>query len=181
MVLLVYLADLLVLMFGQDLGADGLAYEGYPEVLRHFHMREQTWRRSSSILAAPGRKPRSYSVLWGMLMAYNVLIVDDSATMRALVRKVLKISGLDLGECFEGANGRGSLGNFKKNWVDLVLSDLHMPEMDGAALVKALRQNNLWQTIPVVLITTEGRQESWRPFSKTASRATSETLHRRCT
>ena len=97
-------------------------------------------------------------------MAYNVLIVDDSATMRALVRQVLKISGLDLGECFKGANGLEALEILKENWIDLVLSDLHMPEMDGAALVKALRQNNLWQTIPVFLITTEGRQEVLAPF-----------------
>lgn len=41
LILLVYLADLLVLMFGQDLGSDGLAYTGYPEVLRHFHLRER--------------------------------------------------------------------------------------------------------------------------------------------
>jgi two-component system, chemotaxis family, chemotaxis protein CheY len=94
-----------------------------------------------------------------MMMAYNVLIVDDSATMRALVRKVLKITGLDLGECFEGANGREALQILEKNWIDLILSDLHMPEMDGAALVKTLRQNSLWQSIPFVLITTEGRQE----------------------
>ncbi len=97
-------------------------------------------------------------------MAYNVLIVDDSATMRALVRKVLTISGLELGICFEGANGREALEILKQNWVDLVLSDLHMPEMDGAALVKALRQNQLWQSIPVVLITTEGRREVLEVF-----------------
>lgn len=97
-------------------------------------------------------------------MAYNVLIVDDSATMRTLVRKVLNISGLELGECFEGANGREALEILEQNWVDLVLSDLHMPEMDGKAFVKALRQNHMWQTIPVVLITTEGRQEVLAPF-----------------
>lgn len=45
MVLLIYLADLLVLMFGQDLGSDGLAYEGYPEVLRHFSLRERDLER----------------------------------------------------------------------------------------------------------------------------------------
>ncbi len=97
-------------------------------------------------------------------MAYNVLIVDDSATMRALLRKVLNISGLELGTCFEGANGREALEILEQNWVDLVLSDLHMPEMDGAALVKALRQNDVWQSIPVVLITTEGRQEILEQF-----------------
>lgn len=98
------------------------------------------------------------------MMAYNVLIVDDSATMRALVRKVLNISGLELGECLEGANGREALEILEQNWIDLVLVDLHMPVMDGAALVKALRQKPLWQTIPVVLITTEGRQEVLAPF-----------------
>ena len=41
LILLVYLADILVMMFGQDLGSDGLAYTGYPEVLRHFHLREK--------------------------------------------------------------------------------------------------------------------------------------------
>jgi len=97
-------------------------------------------------------------------MAYNVLIVDDSATMRALLRKVLNISGLEIGTCFEGANGREALEILEQNWVDLVLSDLHMPEMDGAALVKALRQNQLWQSIPVVLITTEGRREVLEVF-----------------
>ena len=45
LVLLVYLADLLVLMFGQDMGADGLAYQGHPEVLRHFHLRERDLQR----------------------------------------------------------------------------------------------------------------------------------------
>jgi two-component system chemotaxis response regulator CheY len=100
------------------------------------------------------------------MMAYNVLIVDDSATMRALLRKVLNISGLELGNCFEGANGREALEILEQNWVDLVLSDLHMPEMDGAALVKALRQNQLWRSIPVVLITTEGRQEVLEVFFK---------------
>lgn len=43
--LLVYLADILVMMFGQDLGMDGLAYTGYPEVLRHFHLREKNLQR----------------------------------------------------------------------------------------------------------------------------------------
>jgi two-component system chemotaxis response regulator CheY len=97
-------------------------------------------------------------------MAYNVLIADDSATMRALMRKVLNISGLEWGECFEVANGREALEILEQNWIDLVLLEMYMPEMDGAALVKALRQNQLWETIPVVLITSEGRQEVLAPF-----------------
>ena len=97
-------------------------------------------------------------------MAYNVLIVDDSATMRALIRKILKMSGFDVGEYFEGANGHEALEVLEKNWVDLILSDIHMPVMDGAALVQAVRSHQLWRSIPVVMITTEGRQEVMKSF-----------------
>ncbi|MBW1991614.1 MAG: response regulator [Deltaproteobacteria bacterium] len=97
-------------------------------------------------------------------MAYNVLIVDDSATMRALVRKILAMSGFDLGGCFESANGREALKILEKHWIDLILSDVHMPEMDGAAFLQALRAHKLWRTIPVVLITTESRQEVLTPI-----------------
>lgn len=97
-------------------------------------------------------------------MAYNVLIVDDSATMRALIRKVLVISGFDIGEYFEGANGREALGILEQNWVDIILSDVHMPEMDGAALVRNLKEHEMWRHIPVVLITTESRPEVINPF-----------------
>ncbi len=96
-------------------------------------------------------------------MAYNVLIVDDSSTMRALVRKILNISGLEVGECFEGANGQEALEILQHHWIDLILADLHMPIMDGFMLIKTLRQNQMWKTIPVVLITTEGRQELLAP------------------
>ena len=97
-------------------------------------------------------------------MAYNVLIVDDSATMRALIRKVLVISGFDIGEYYEGANGQEALGVLEHNWVDIILSDIHMPGMDGAALVEALKDHKLWRNIPVVLITTESRPEVINPF-----------------
>ena len=99
-------------------------------------------------------------------MAYNVLIVDDSATMRALIRKILTISGFDIGGYFDGANGREALKVLEKNWVDIILSDLHMPEMDGVAFLKVLRANNLWRSIPVVLITTESRQDVLNPILK---------------
>jgi two-component system chemotaxis response regulator CheY len=97
-------------------------------------------------------------------MAYNVLIVDDSATMRALIRKVLVISGFDVGEYFEVGNGLEALEVLEHNWVDIILSDLHMPEMDGAGLVQELKKHEMWRHIPVVLITTEARPEVINPF-----------------
>ena len=64
LVLLVYLADLLTLMFGQDLGADGLAYEGFPEVLRHFHLRE---RDLDKLLLQFGNQWQEAQVFFGLL------------------------------------------------------------------------------------------------------------------
>jgi len=99
-------------------------------------------------------------------MPYNVLIVDDSATMRALIRKILAISGFNLGQCFEGANGREGLAILEQHWVDLVLSDIHMPEMDGSAFITALKGHPLWKTIPVVVVSTESREEVLAPFRR---------------
>lgn len=64
MVLLVYLADLLALMFGQDIGADGLAYQGYPEVLQHFRLRERDLER---ILLQFGSAWEEAQVFFGLM------------------------------------------------------------------------------------------------------------------
>lgn len=92
-------------------------------------------------------------------MAYNVLIVDDSATMRALIRKILIMSGFPVGQYYEGANGREALGVLDREWVDVILTDLNMPEMDGKAFLENIRQHEEWKDLPVVLITTEARPE----------------------
>lgn len=97
-------------------------------------------------------------------MAYNVLIVDDSATMRMLIRKVLTISGFAIHSFFEGSNGRDALNILEANRADVILCDLYMPEMDGAAFLQTLRTHKLWRTIPVVLITSESRQEVVGPL-----------------
>ena len=99
-------------------------------------------------------------------MAFNVLIVDDSSTMRALIRKVLGISGFPVGQYFEGANGREALEILAREWVDVILTDLNMPEMDGKAFLKNLRRQEEWTDLPVVLVTTEGRPEIISQYSK---------------
>ncbi len=95
----------------------------------------------------------------GLPMAFNILIVDDSATMRSLIRKVLTIAGFPVGQFFEGANGLDALDILAREWVDIILTDINMPEMDGLELLQKLRQDETWKEIPIVLITTEGRQE----------------------
>lgn len=92
-------------------------------------------------------------------MPYNVLIVDDSKSMRQVIRKILNVSGFKVGECLEAGNGQEALNILESNWVDMILSDIHMPVMDGFGLLKALRQNEEWNDTPVVLITTESNEE----------------------
>ena len=88
----------------------------------------------------------------------NILIVDDSSTMRKIISRSLKQAGLPVDEVYEacdGIEGLSVIGSGKK--IDLILSDINMPNMDGLEFIKALRANG--SAIPVVMITTEGGEE----------------------
>jgi two-component system chemotaxis response regulator CheY len=91
-------------------------------------------------------------------MSFNVLIVDDSATTRGIVKKVLQLSELPLGTVQEAGNGLQALEVLRRDWVDLVLADLNMPEMGGAALIEAMAQDPLLAAVPVVVVSSEGNQ-----------------------
>ncbi len=95
-------------------------------------------------------------------MSYNVLIVDDSQTMRKVILKSLTLSGFDLGDCIEAGNGEEALIVLDSHWVDLILTDLNMPVMNGWELVHHLKDNPAYAAIPVVLITTEGSETRLR-------------------
>lgn len=92
-------------------------------------------------------------------MAYNILLVDDSMSMRAIVKKVITMSGFDIGEIAEAGNGVEALARLEDFWADLVISDIHMPEMDGVELLKKLKSDPMTESLPVVMITTESRDE----------------------
>jgi two-component system, chemotaxis family, chemotaxis protein CheY len=97
-----------------------------------------------------------------LTMAYSVLIVDDSPVMRKYIRRVIALSGLDLGECFDAGNGIEALDVLRQSWVDIVLTDINMPEMNGEQLMEKISVDPLFASIPVVVISTdrsEGRME----------------------
>ncbi|NTU47505.1 MAG: response regulator [Syntrophobacteraceae bacterium] len=95
-------------------------------------------------------------------MSYNILIVDDSRSMRRVIRKVLDLSGFQIGECLEAGNGQEALDVLENHWIDLVLSDIHMPVMDGLGFIRAVRSSNSWTDLPVVFITTESNEDRLR-------------------
>ena len=92
-------------------------------------------------------------------MAYNVLIVDDSAAMRSFVRRVLDLSGLAVGQCIEAGDGREALDLLRREWVDVVLTDINMPTMDGEQFVRVLEADDELRSIPVLVVSTD-RTES---------------------
>ena len=92
-------------------------------------------------------------------MAYRVLIVDDSPAMRAFIRRVILISGFDCEQCLEAANGEEALGVLDREWVDLVLTDINMPTMDGEEFVRRLEQDERLCAVPVLVISTDSTQK----------------------
>ncbi len=93
------------------------------------------------------------------LMAYNILVVDDSLPMRGVIKKIVKASGFNVGQLFEAGNGREALDVLNDQWIDLVLTDYNMPDMDGLALLEAMGIDETLSSVPVVMITTEGSQQ----------------------
>jgi len=89
-------------------------------------------------------------------MDANVLVVDDSAAIRKILQRVLRQTGMSIGEIYEAGDGQEALESLKTKSVSLVLSDINMPKMDGLQLLAALKNSTEWRAIPVVMITTEG-------------------------
>jgi two-component system chemotaxis response regulator CheY len=111
----------------------------------------------------------------GISMPKKVLVVDDSASMRQLVSYTIKTAGH---EVVVAENGKEALGKLDTEKVDMIITDLNMPEMDGIELIKNLRCRQEYKFAPIIMLTTqsqetkkqEGRQagaSGWivKPFS----------------
>ncbi|MGA2589750.1 MAG: response regulator [Bryobacteraceae bacterium] len=92
-------------------------------------------------------------------MALNILIVDDSTAIRKILIRVLRQTGLAICEVFEARDGLEALEVVKNHTLNLVLSDINMPNMDGLSLLAELKASEVWRNLPVVMITTEGSEE----------------------
>ena len=103
-------------------------------------------------------------------MAYRVLIVDDSPAMRTLVRRVMEVSGFDLASCLEASNGLQALEVLQSEWVDAILSDINMPEMDGEELLRRLEADEALRQIPVIIISTDGTPARTESMLKSGSK-----------
>lgn len=92
----------------------------------------------------------------------SVLIVDDSSVMRKIVERALRQAGLDLTRVMEAGSGREGLEALEREKVDLIVSDINMPGMDGLEFLRQLQSRALAPGTPVVMITTESGEDHVR-------------------
>jgi two-component system chemotaxis response regulator CheY len=88
-------------------------------------------------------------------MAFTVLIVDDSPAMRSFVKRVLEMSGFDMSTCHEADNGKEALELLNNEWVDIVLTDINMPVMNGQEFVQNMAASDALRSIPIIVVSTD--------------------------
>lgn len=92
-------------------------------------------------------------------MSKNVLIVDDSATMRQMVRRTMVLACLDIDEVYEAANGIEGLAALAEHEIAVILLDINMPTMNGMQLLARMKSHPELKSIPIVIASTEGSEQ----------------------
>jgi two-component system chemotaxis response regulator CheY len=89
-------------------------------------------------------------------MAKTILVVDDSASLRQVVSIALKGGGYDV---IEACDGKDALSKLTGQKIHLIISDVNMPNMDGIAFVKAVKQLPTYKFTPIIMLTTESQED----------------------
>lgn len=87
-------------------------------------------------------------------MGKKILIVDDSESIREVVSFTLENAGH---EVLKGVDGQDALKFLNGDKLDLIITDLHMPNMDGIEFIKNVRSNEVYQFVPILFLTTESQ------------------------
>ena len=103
-------------------------------------------------------------------MAINILIVDDSAVMRAMILKTMRMTDLPLGETYQAANGQEGLDVLNQHWIDLVIADINMPVMNGEEMIDRMQENPDTKEIPIIVVSTEGSKTRIERFEHKGAR-----------
>ncbi|OGV83445.1 MAG: hypothetical protein A3K19_09885 [Lentisphaerae bacterium RIFOXYB12_FULL_65_16] len=91
-------------------------------------------------------------------MARRFLFVDDSATVRAFLKRLVRIAGYTEEKIVEAENGADAIKRLKEQSFDLVVTDLHMPVMTGIQLVKIMGVSPELRRIPVIVLSSDGSE-----------------------
>jgi len=101
-------------------------------------------------------------------MSKNILIVDDSSSMRQVVKMTLKQAGY---EVIEACDGKDALTKLSGQRIHLVISDVNMPNMDGITFVREIKKNAAYRFVPVIMLTTEGSDEKKKAGQEAGAKA----------
>lgn len=93
-------------------------------------------------------------------MAKTLMIIDDSATMRKIIMRTVRMSGLEFDKIEEAGNGAEALEKLGAEPLDIVLCDINMPEMNGTEFVRKARQMASCNATKIVMVSTESAQET---------------------
>jgi len=88
----------------------------------------------------------------------KIMIVDDSATSRMIIKRCFQMAGYQDSTFIEAEDGLKALSNLNRNAVDLVVTDLNMPKMDGATFIKKLRLIDKTKQLPVLIVSSMGNE-----------------------
>jgi len=92
----------------------------------------------------------------------SALIVDNSSVMRKIIERALRQAGLATANVFEAATGIEALDVLRRSRVDLILSDINMPHMDGLEFLRQMRAQGIAPGVPVVIIANESSEDQVR-------------------
>lgn len=104
-------------------------------------------------------------------MGYRILIVDDSATVRAMIKRAIGAAGIPADTILEASDGRAGLDVLSRERVDLVLADLNMPVMTGTEMIERMMADPALKTIPVVVVSADPNRETAEALRNAGVRA----------
>jgi two-component system chemotaxis response regulator CheY len=104
-------------------------------------------------------------------MSYRILVCDDSSIVRAMVKKAIAMSGLDVAEFHEASNGAEALALLGRAPVDVVFADLNMPTMTGLELVERMHGDPALAAVPVVIVSSERNEAKIEALRAAGARA----------
>lgn len=88
----------------------------------------------------------------------SILIVDDCRAVRSVIERILGISGFEMEACFFASDGEDALSVLERHRVDLVISDVNMPRLDGEGLLRRMSEDPGLSQIPVVIVSSDATQ-----------------------
>jgi two-component system, chemotaxis family, chemotaxis protein CheY len=91
-------------------------------------------------------------------MAFRVLVVDDSPAMRSVIRRVIQLSGFDVEEFLDASDGGQALCLLRREAIDVILTDINMPNVTGEQLLCAMREDEALRSKPVIVVSTDSTE-----------------------